>query len=347
MKCPAVARVGVDLAKSVIQVHGVDADGTTVVSKQLSRASFLAWCDSLPRGCVVGMEACCAAHYWGRLLSERGLSPRLIAPVFVVPYRMEGKTGKSDANDAAAICEAAGRPQMRFVGIKTMEQQALLAVHTMREGYVKDRIACVNRVRGVMAEFGVVLPRTTNVFRKQVSELLGNELAQMPELARHALLGCYEHFQALEKQVKWCDVQIARHVASDPAAKLAHTLPGVGVMGASAVVATVGDASQFKNGRQFSAWLGLVPRQRGTGGRQQLGSITRRGDGYLRRLFVIGARSALRVAARKDDSVSRWATQLRERVGPSKAAVALANRNARTLWRMLVNRERSAADPAG
>lgn len=340
----AIARVGVDLAKSVIHVHAVEADGTLVVSKQLTREGFVEWCAQLPKGCLVAMEACCAAHYWGRTLVGLGLNPRLISASLVVPYRLEGKTAKSDAKDAAAICEAASRPQMRFVGIKTEEQQALLAVHALRDGYVKDRTACINRMRGLMAEFGLILPKTSRVFRRGVAELLERSAEQVPPLTLRALEGCLEHFRCLEQRIHWCDQQIARHVASDPAARLAHSLPGIGVMGASALVATVGDPTAFRNGRQFSAWLGLVPRQHGTGGRQSLGSITRRGDGYLRKLFVLGARAALRAAARKDDNVSRWALQLKERIGPGKAAVALANKNARTVWRLLAQRQ---ADPSG
>lgn len=342
-----MALVVVDLPKSSFHVHGVDADGGLAVSKKLSREAFEAWCQSLPKGCVVAMEACCAAHHWGRTLTALGLVPRLISPGLVVPYRLEGKTGKSDANDAAAICEAAGRPQMRFVGVKTADQQALLAVHAMREGYVKDRVACSNRMRGVMAEFGLILPRTTSVFRNQVSALLDSKADVMPALARQVLERCFEYFQMLEKQIKWCDQQIGRHVATDAAARLAHTLPGIGVMGASALAATVGDPSVFRNGRQFSAWLGLVPRQASTGGRQKLGRITRRGDSYVRKLLVIGARAALRAAARKEDDVSKWAMQLLERAGPGKTAVALANKNARTAWRLLANQQKSSADPSG
>lgn len=346
-KRDTVVRVGVDLAKTVIHVHAVSAGGAVVTSKKLTRELFTEWCESLPKGCIVAMEACCAAHHWGRTLAALGLAPKLIAPSFVSPYRLQGKTGKSDANDAAAICEAASRPQMRFVGIKTVEQQALLAVHAMREGYVKDRVACTNRMRGLMAEFGLILPRTTRVFRNQVCELLDSRSADVPSLTRQALAGSFEYFEVIERQIKWCDEQIERHVASDPAAQLARTLPGIGVMGASALVATVGDPSSFRNGRQFSAWLGLVPRQASTGGRQRLGHITRRGDGYLRRLFVLGARAAIRVAPNKEDSVSKWAMQLQARVGAGKAAVALANKNARTVWRLLAERQRTSADPSG
>lgn len=342
----AVVRVGVDLAKSVIHVHAVAVDGTVVTSKKLTREAFTEWCGELPKGCLIAMEACCAAHHWGRTLTAMGLAPKLIAPSFVVPYRLQGKTGKSDANDAAAICEAAGRPQMRFVGIKTVEQQALLAVHAMREGYVKDRVACTNRMRGLMAEFGLVLPRTTRVFRNQVRELLDSRAAEIPALTHQALSGCFEYFQVIERQIKWCDEKIQRHVASDPAARLVHALPGIGVMGASALVATVGDPTAFKNGRQFSAWLGLVPRQASTGGRQRLGNITRRGDGYLRRLFVLGARAAIRVAPKKEDVVSKWAIQLQARVGTGKAAVALANKNARTVWRLLTESKRASVIPS-
>ena len=340
-----VARVGVDLGQSVMQVHAVDATGGIVVAKQLRRDAFLPWCANLPSGCIVAMEACCAADHWARQLKLAGLAPKLISPHFVTPYRMEGKTGKNDANDAAAICEAAGRPRMRFVPVKTPAQQGLLALHSLREGYVRDRCACMNRVRGVLAEFGIVIPLTTKKFRTQVLDLLATRDCDLTPLARNVLRKCFRHFQELDRHITWCNKQIEKHAATDANAKLARSVRGVGVLSASALAASVGDLTQFKNGRQFSAWLGLVPSMASSGGVQRLGAITRRGDGYLRKLFVLGARSAMRVAPGQDDAVSRWAVQLRARVGGPKATVALANKNARILWSVLARSAKASVDP--
>ena len=331
----SIVRVGVDLAKSVMHVHAVDAEGKKVLSRQVARSEFLAWCSELPPGCPVGMEATCACHYWGRELAALGLVPRLISPAFVAPYRMQGWTGKNDANDAAAVCEAMSRPQMRVVPVKTTDQQAILAVHTLRNGYVRDRTDCINRMRGLLAEVGLVLPQSAKKFRAQIAELIKTAKKTMSPLAHRAFSHAYRHFLALDRQIAWCDDAIKKHVRSDPSAKVAFEMQGIGVLGASALAATVADMRQFKNGRQFAAWLGLVPRQHSTGGQLRLGRITRRGDGYLRKLLVVGAMCALRDATNKDDPLSKWVLQLRERRGAWRAAVALANRNARVLWRVL------------
>lgn len=330
-----IVRVGVDLAQSVVQVHAVDESGAVLVAKQLQRSAFIPWCEQLPSGCIVAMEACTTAHYWGRRLLQMGLTARLLSPAFVAPYRMSGKTGKNDANDAAAICEAASRPHMRFVPVKSPTQQGWLALHTLRDGYIRERTACMNRVRGVLREFGVSFPVSTTKFRSQLLDVLADKDSELTPLARTALRRCFTHFQAVERQILWCNKQIERHVASDANATLAMSVSGVGVLGASALAASLGDLSQFANGRKFGAWLGLVPRLNSSAGKQSLGRITKRGNSYLRKLLVLGARSALYSASNRDDPVSRWAAQLRDRVGPAKAAVALANKNARALWNVL------------
>ncbi|HEY4083437.1 MAG TPA: IS110 family transposase [Burkholderiaceae bacterium] len=342
-----VVRVGVDLARSVIQVHAVDANEKVIIAKQLQRAAFLPWCQTLPIGCVIGLEACCAAHYWGRRLHEIGLAPRLICPSFVTPYRLSGSTGKSDANDAEAICEAVGRPHMRFVSVKTPIQQSWLALHVLRTGYVNERTNCMNRMRGLLAEFGLVFGVSTRRFRRELPEVLTTTDSDLTPLARMALRRGLAHFLALDRQIQWCDKQIEKHVSSDPNALLAKSVSGVGVLTASAICASIGDVHQFKNGRQLSAWLGLVPRMKSTGGKERLGPITKRGDQYLRRLLVFGAKAALREAPRRDDPVSKWAVQLRERVGWSKAAVALANKNARIIWSKLAQNSTNSAGPRG
>lgn len=339
----SVVRIGVDLAKSVIQVHAVDGAGTVLVAKQMQRGAFLSWCKRLNSGCLVAMEACASAHFWARTLGELGLTVRLLPASFVMPYRMSGKTGKSDANDAAAICEAASRPQMRFVPVKTPTQQAWLALHTLREGYIADRTSCMNRVRAALAEFGIVFPVSTKKFLHEVLQALVDRENGLPPLARKALLRSIAHFRETERQIAWCNKAIEKHAASDPNAILAQSMLGVGVLGASALAASVGDLSQFKNGRQFGAWLGLVPRMSSSGGKLRLGGITKRGNGYLRKLMILGARNSLRFAHKRDDEVSKWATQLRERAGFAKAAVALANKNARILWSLMS--EKRSADP--
>jgi transposase len=338
-KCECIVRVGVDLGQSVAQVHAVDAAGTVIFAKQLQRSALTRWCERLPAGCIVAFEACSAAHHLARELRAAGLTPKLISPALVSPYRMSGSTGKNDATDAEAICEAASRPQMRFVPPKTTEQQGWLTIHRLRDGYMKDRTACMNRARGILFEFGVVLPVSAARLQALLLEILSAKRKGLPAIARAGLRRCCAHLREVQRQVAWCDQQIAKHVRIDVNAKRAMQVRGVGPIGASALAASLGNLTQFGSGRQFSSWLGLVPRQHSSGGKQRLGRITKRGDPYLRRLLVIGARSALAVASRHDDPVSNWARQLEGRVGWPKACVALANKNARTLWRTLAKPE--------
>jgi transposase len=322
-----VARVGVDLAKRVIQVHAVDAGGRVVAAKALQRSAFMVWCGQLPHGCLIAMEACSGAHHWARKLTTMGFDARLIAAHFVAPYRMQGRSGKNDANDAAAICEAASRPMMRFVPMKSPEQQAMLAVHRLREGYKEERTACINRIRGLLAEFGLVFAQSPEVIEDATNEL--------PAMARLALQQAHLHWVELESHVAWCDERIAAHLRLDEQAKTAAKLCGIGPVTASALVASVGDFKQFKSAGQFGAWLGLVPKQNSSGGKTTLGSITKRGDDYLRTLLIQGARSAVMTAGKRTDRISQWLVQLVARIGWQKAVVALANKNARILWAVL------------
>ena len=331
----AVARVGVDLSKRVFQVHAVDRSGRLVAAKPMSPERFLAWCAELPAGCLVAMEACGGAHHVARRLRSAGLDARLIAGHFVTPYRMAGKSGKNDANDAAAICEAAGRPHMRFVPVKSAEQQGQLAVHRLREGYKEERTALINRIRGLLAEFGLVFPQSPDALRKVLAEVIEDATNELPGVARLALQRAHLHWIDIELQMCWCDERIASHVRSDERAKAAATLQGIGPITASALVASVGDFSQFDNARQFGAWLGLVPSQNSTGGKASLGRITKRGDDYLRTLLIQGAKSAVMSAGKRSDRISQWLVQLKARAGWQKAVVALANKNARILWAVL------------
>jgi transposase len=330
-----IARVGVDLSKRAYQVHAVDDKGARVFAKALSVDRFYAWCAQLPAGSLVAMEACGGAHHAARRLRLMGLDARLIACHLVTPYCMAGKSGKNDANDAAAICEAASRPQMRFVPLKSAEQQGQLAVHRLRQGYMKERTACINQIRGLLAEFGLVFAQSPEKLRRVLLDVLEDASNELPGVARLALQGAHQHWIALEQQVHWCDQRIAAHLQSDDNAKRAATLMGVGPITASALVASVGDFKQFDSAHQFGAWLGLTPSQHSTGGKASLGRITKRGDDYLRMLLIQGAKSAVFTAAKRSDPISRWLVALAARSSWQKAAVALANKNARILWAML------------
>lgn len=249
-----IVRVGVDLAKQVIQIHAVDQAGRTVAAKPLPREKFLAWCTlQLPSGCLIAMEACGGAHHWARRLQEMGFDARLIAGHFVGPYRMQGKSGKNDANDAAAVCEAASRPSMRFVPIKTAQQQALLSVHRLREGYKEERTACINRIRGLLTEYGLVFAQSPEVLRLALQDTLEDASNELPALARMALQRAHLQWIETECHIAWCDERITAHVRTDVQAKAATQLCGIGPVTASALVASVSDFTQFKTGSQFGA----------------------------------------------------------------------------------------------
>jgi transposase len=253
-----ITRVGVDLAKAVIQVNAVDAAGTLITNRQLSRDKFLPWCLQLPAGCVVAMEACGGAHYWARKLIAMGLNAKIIAAHLVAPYRLQGKGGKNDANDAAAVCEAASRPNMRFVLVKTTVQQGLLGVHRLREGLKGERTACVNRIRRMLTEFGLVVSKSPEKLREKLTDMLEDASNDLSGVARLVIEEAYSHWKEIEERIKWCDQRIHAHAKDDAQVKAAKDLMGVGPVTASAVVATVGDFKQFKNGAQFGAWLGFL-----------------------------------------------------------------------------------------
>lgn len=338
-----ITRVGVDLAKTVIQVNAVDAAGKLVTNRQLSRDKFLLWCAHLPAGCTVAMEGCAGAHHWARKIIALGLNAQIIPAHLVTPYRLQGKGGKNDANDAAAVCEAASRPNMHFIPPKTTVQQGLLCVHRLREGLKEERTACINRIRGMFAEFGLVVAKSPDKLSENLIDLLEDASNDLSGLARLVIQEIYAHWKEIDERIKWCDQRIIAHVKDDAKAKAAKDLMGIGPVTASAVVATVGDFMQFKNGAQFGAWLGLTPRQNSSGGKNSLGGITKRGDMYLRSLLIQGAKSAVMTAHKRDDPISKWLYQLREKSGWQKAAVAMANKNARILWAMMT--KGSSFDP--
>jgi transposase len=328
-------RVGVDLAKRVIQVHAVDSAGRVLTSRALNRDKFIAWCAQLPPACIVAMETSSSAHHWSRKLIAMGLDARIIAAQLVSPYRKQGASGKNDANDAAAICEAASRPHMHFVPVKSIEQQSMLCVHRLREGYKADRVACINRIRGLLGEYGLVFAKGPAALEAVLTETIEDAENEMNALARLVVRQAQTQWRELDAHIAWCDARIAAHVKANDDVKKATLLMGIGPIGASASVAAVGDFKQFKNGAQFGAWMGLVPRQHSSGGKNNLGGITKRGDNYLRSLLIQGAKSAVMSAHKRSDPISVWATALKERLGWQKAAVALANKNARILWAVM------------
>ena len=333
-------RVGVDLAKRVIQVHAVDAGGHVLVSRAVARDKFLGWCAQLPAGCIVAMETSSSAHHWARKLGAFGLDARIIAAQLVSPYRKQGASGKNDANDAAAVCEAASRPGMHFVPVKSIDQQSMLCVHRLREGFKAERTACINRIRGLLAEFGLVFAQSPAALHSVLTDVLEDASNEMNTLARLVLQRAQEQWRELDAHLAWCDERIAAHAKDNAAVKAAATLIGIGPVTASAAIATVVDFRQFKCGAQFGAWLGLVPSQHSSGGKSRLGGITKRGDVYLRTMLIQGAKSAVMTAHQRSDPISRWAAALRERSGWQKAVVALANKNARILWAVMTKAER-------
>lgn len=326
---PAV--IGVDLAKNIFAVHAVDRHGKIVLVKpSVRRDQLLELFAQLPP-CIVGMEACSGAHHWARELAALGHTPKLMAPKFVIPYRIQGKRGKNDANDAAAICEAVSRPNMRFVPVKTVDAQAILALHRVRQGFVEERTATINRIRGLMSEFGIVLPQRAEVVRKQAHEAT----ERLPGWAAGAVRDMLAHVAALDLRVADYDSQLKRLAQADERCQRLMQLTGVAHITATALVASIGNGHDFKNGRQLAAWLGLVPGQYGSGGKTRLGRITKAGDSYLRTLLILGARARLANAARKHDRISRWAVSLQARAGYGKTLVAIAAKNARIAWALL------------
>lgn len=320
-----VTTVGLDLAKSVFSLHGVDASGRTVLRKTVRRDKLMELIASLPP-CLIGMEACGGAHEWARQFQRHGHRVGIMMARFVAPYR---KSSKNDGNDAEAICEAVGRPHMRFVPVKTVEQQAVLTVHRARQLLVAERTALVNQTRGLLAEYGLIVPTGVEKLRRALPELL--ETPELPTLAREVFTDLADRLRVLDERITVYYrrvTQLARQ--TEPAQRLMQ-VPGVGPVTATALVATVGDARAFKNGRQFAAWLGMVPRQHSSGGTRRLGRITKRGDVYLRTLLIHGARAVMRQLARRTDATSRWALALKARRGFNKAVVALAAKQARVL----------------
>jgi len=338
-----ITTVGVDLAKEVIAVCAADRAGKTVFTRVFRRDTFAAWAVQLPP-CLFGMEACGAAHHWARWLAGHGHTPRLMAAEFVQPFR-KSRAAKNDRNDAEAVLTAVRQPNMRFVAVKSVEQQACLSWHRMRHGWSEERTALINRLRGLLGEFGVWRGRSAAVLTRALPALEHDEA--LPLLVRRLLVDARHHLARLDDAIAGCDREIKGHSKASPAAQRISAITGVGALTAAAVVATVSDAREFKNGRQFAAWQGLVPRQDSSGGKARLGPITKRGDTYLRGLLTQGARSALQAALTKEPVLRTrlqcWIVQLHARVGYHKTLVAIANKHARMIWAILAKGE--AYDP--
>lgn len=328
-----LTRIGVDVAKQVFQVHGVDQHEQPVWRRRLSRDRWLkAVLEVAAPGCDIGMEACGSAHHWARELEARGFHVKLIAPQFVKPYV---KSNKNDANDAEAICEAMSRPSMRFVSVKSVAQQDLQAMHRVRASLVEQRTAKGNQIRGLVAEYGLVAPIEVASLRRAIPAWLEDAENGLSLRFRQLLDGLWGDLRALDVRISELDDQINEAAKSDPDARRLQALRGVGPVVATALIACVGDATQFANGRQMAASLGLTPRQHSSGGKDRLLGISKRGDAYVRSLLVHGARAMLRTAPRHDDPLSRWVMRLSARRHPNVACVAMANKTARMAWAML------------
>ncbi len=331
-----VTTIGLDIAKSVFHLVGAEARGKQVLKKQLRRKQVLAYFGNLSP-CVIGIEACGGAQYWARELRGLGHEARLINPKYVKRFL---RGNKNDYNDAAALCEAVAHPETRLVAVRTPEQQDVQALHRVRRGAQEERKRYVNRARGLLGEYGIVMPQGIGAFRRRVPELLEDAENGLSELFRELLAQLYEQVRALDEQLAGYEKRVAQLARTDEACRRLDEVPGFGAVISTAMVASVGDGRAYRNGRHLSASLGVVPRQHGTGGRVRLLGISKRGDKYLRALVIHGARSVVHHAEDKDDALSRWINRIRSESGTNVAAVALANKLIRIAWVILRRGER-------
>jgi transposase len=326
-----VTTLAIDLAKRVFYLHGEDRGGHVVLREKLSRERLVVSIAKLPQ-CTIAMEAGAGAHHWARKFQSLGHQVRLIHPKFVRPFV---KSNKNDWHDAAAICEAAQRPTMRFVAVKSTEQQDMLLAHRIRERLVGQRTGLVNQIRGLLNEYGVVIPTQVTRLRRMLPEVLEDAANGLTATARRLLAALSAELRELEERIKPFERDIERAAIEHEPCRRLRTIPGIGPMSATALVATMGDPDLFKNGRHFAAYLGLVPKQHSSGGKTQLSGISRRGDIYMRKLLIQGAHSVLQRIGQRTDRRSEWLRQLMARRGRTKTALALANKNARIAWRLL------------
>ena len=337
-----ITTIGLDIAKRVFQAHGVNADGKAVLRRKLQRSEVVAFFKNLP-ACLVGIEACGTGHYWARAITALGHQVKLMPPSYVKPYV---KRGKTDAADAEAICEAVTRPTMRFVPVKSVEQQAVLMLHRTRDLLVRQRTALVNALRGHMAEMGIVAPQGISRVGDLVAALLGEDDAKLPKLARYALRGLASELEVLGERVKEIEAAILSWHKDNEVSRRLASIPGIGPITASAIVATVTDPTQFHSARQFAAWIGLVPKQNSSGGKERQGGISKQGDQCLRRLLVLGATSVIRQVRTKVTAQTAWLRGVLDRRPARLASVAQANKTARIVWALLARSESYRAPAA-
>lgn len=337
-----ITTIGIDLAKTSFSLVGMNEHGKVVMRKTLSRSKLLPFIAQCPP-CLIGMEACSGSHYWGREFSKLGHQVAIMAAKFIEPFR---KGCKNDNNDAEAICEAATRPNIWHVPIKSADQQAVLCIHRVRLALVSERTAMINQLRGLLSEFGIIMPKGRYPAQKSIPDILEDAENGLPMLARRMIHDIWNRIKQANEQILAYDRDLSHLVQENPVAKRLTTIPGVGDKVATGIVASVPDPRLFDSSRQFAAWLGLVPRQHTTGGHIRLGRITKRGDKYLRMCLVHGARAVVSQLKDKDDRVSCWIRNLIERRGYLRAVVALAARNARMIWTLMVKQEDYKAMPA-
>ncbi len=323
--------LGIDVAKNLFQLHGVDAQGRTVLSRRVKRSQLVDVVASL-QPCVIGMEACASAHHWGRAFEQLGHTVKLMSPQYVKPYV---KTNKNDARDAEAICEAVSRPAMRFVPIKTVEQADLQALHRTRSLLVKHRTAVINQIRGLLAEYGLVIAPSPEKVRPAFVRFLDDAESGLTAFARDTFAELYEQLRELESRIERVTLRVERIFRAHPVCRKLAAVPGIGPLTATALLAAVGRPQAFRNGRHLAAWLGLVPRQYSSGGKERLGGLSKRGNRYVRTLLIHGARAVVHRAERRSDTQGRWLWALKCRKGTNVAAAALANKNARVVWALL------------
>ena len=330
-----VTVLGIDLAKNSFQLHGVDEKGNRVLKKKLTRKQLVAFIAQLPP-CLIGIEACGGAHHWVRVLSEWGHTVKMIAPQFVKPYV---KSNKNDAVDAEAICEAVQRPSMRFVPSKSIEQQDIQSVHRIRSLLVGRRTAQANQIRGLLMEYGIVIPQGISTLRKAIPDLLEDAENTLSSYFRELLRELYDEIVHFDERIETIELKLKVISEQNEDCQRLLTIPGVGLLTATALIAAIGDISVFKSGRELAAWIGLVPRQHSTGGKPTLLGISKRGDTYLRTLLIHGGRSVVRVAHKHQDKRNQWIGEIKKRRGENISSVAVANKNARIAWALLTRKE--------
>jgi len=329
-----VTVLGIDLAKQSFQLHGVDSNGVTVLKKKLARKNLCQFIALMP-ACIIGIEACGGANHWLRVFEQFGHTVHMIAPQFVKPFV---KSNKSDAADAEAICEAVQRPSMRFVPAKSIEQQDIQSLHRIRSQAVARRTAQANQIRGLLMEYGLIIPQGISYVRKSIPLMLEDGNNELTFMFRELLADLYNEMVHLDDRIKTLENKLEAICAQNEDCQRLLSIPGVGLLSATAMVAAIGDINAFKNGRELAAWLGLVPRQHSTGGKPTLLGISKRGDTYLRTLLIHGGRTVVRVADKHQDKRSQWITQLEGRRGKNISAVAVANKNARVAWSLLTHK---------